>query len=1371
VEVQSRFRLSGEVLGFDVGHYDRDLPLFIDPTLSYSTYLGGGGSDKATAVAVDSFHNAYLTGFTDSLDFPATTGALRTTTGGGNDAFVVKLNATGTAVLWATYLGGSGDDRGFSIAVDGAGSAYVAGWTQSANFPTKTPKQASSGGGRDAFVAKLSPNGASLVYSTYLGGAGSDTANGIAIDSSGNAYITGSATSPNFPIVGGVQGTNRGQTDAIIAKLVPAGNALAYSTYLGGAGDDRGAAIAIDSAGNAYITGTTSSNNFTTVTPVQAALAGQQDAFAAKLNAAGSALAYSTYLGGTKDEYVEVGASIAVDASSSAYIVGTTTSADFPTASAMQSSLRGVYDAFAAKLSTAGTALVYSTYIGGASVDYANAVAVDSSGNAHVVGYTNSFDFPISGSEQPTPAGNYDAFLAKLNATGSTIGEGAFLGGTGSDTGFGIALDTAGGAYVVGQTMSSNFPLKDPIQTSNNGNLAAFAAKFAFTTVELPQGVSVTPSSGTGYTQSFTLTYSHSAGYASIKTADVLFNATATTSSACYVRYDRTLNALQLASDTGSGWVGSITPATAGTLQNTQCSLNAAGSSASGTGATLTVVVALTFKAAFPGAKNTYIQATNNADLSAGWLMRGGWTVPANNNPALVSVTPATGSGSSQSFSFVFSDGNGFADLATAEMNFNTSTAVSSACYIRYTRATNSIELASDAGNTWLGPLVLGAAGSLTNTQCGVDAALSSAIGAVNDLTVNLSILFKAVFAGGKSVYMQATDSGNVTTAWQAKGAWTVTAGGPLPPVNLSVTAPSGSGSTQTFTYVFTDPYGNADLKWAWFNINTSNLAANSCYARYTRATNVVELATDNAAGWVGSAVVGAAGKLINTQCMIDAGLSTVVASGDTLTLNISTVFKPAYAGAKNIYMQSMSNTSVVAGFQYKGSFTALADGTLPPMNVSVTPSSGSGSAQTFSFLYSDPYGYGDLQSIWLNINTSSSSVGGCYVRFTRSTNVMELANDAGTGWIGSAVIGQTGKLQNSQCSIDAGLSTVVGSGENLTLNLSMIFRSAFAGVKYIYMQSMNNTGTLGPFQYKGAYTVLAGGSLTPSNVSATPSSGSGSYKNFSFLYSDPYGAADLKWLWINIHSTNTSVGACYGRYTRATNAFELANDAGTGWLAPIYPGTAGKATNSQCSVDGAQSSVVASGDNLTMNLYIIFRPVFAGARNIYMQSMSNSSVVADFTYKGAWTVTADGALKPANTSVTPSSGSGSSPAFSFLYTDPYGFADLKWVWGTVGSTAGSANACYFRYTRATNVFELANNTGSDWAGSGTVGSAVTLQNSQCSVNLASVAVVGSGDTLTVSVPMVFKTGFTGSKNLFMQSMNNFNNVADFQWRGSWTIP
>src|SRR5262249_53572577 len=152
----------------------------------------------------------------------------------------------------------------------------------------------------------LSPNGSSLVYSTYLGGSGADSANGIAIDSGGNAYITGSTTSSNFPIVGGIQGTNRGQMDAFIAKLVPAGNALSYSTYLGGAGDDRGAAIAIDSAGNAYIVGTTSSNNLTTASPFQAALSGGQDGFVAKLNAAGSALAYSTYLGGTRDEYVEV---------------------------------------------------------------------------------------------------------------------------------------------------------------------------------------------------------------------------------------------------------------------------------------------------------------------------------------------------------------------------------------------------------------------------------------------------------------------------------------------------------------------------------------------------------------------------------------------------------------------------------------------------------------------------------------------------------------------------------------------------------------------------------------------------------------------------------------------------------------------------------------------------------------------------------------------------------------------------------------------------------------------------------------------------------------------------------------------------------
>jgi hypothetical protein len=281
-EITARYVLKDKNrVGFEVADYDLRRPLFIDP-LVYSTYLGGSGTDFGTGIAVDSSGNAYVTGFTQSTNFP-TMNPLQATYGGGYDAFVAEINPTGSALVYSTYLGGSGDDFGRGIAVDSSGNAYVIGNTLSTDFPTMNPLQPANAGDGDAFVAQLNPTGSALVYSTYLGGSGYDSGLGIAADSSGNALVTGYTLSINFPTMNPLQPANAGGYDAFVAQLNPSGSALVYSTYLGGSGDDLGYGIAVDSSGNAYVTGSTQSTNFPTMNPFQPANAGSGDAFVAKI--------------------------------------------------------------------------------------------------------------------------------------------------------------------------------------------------------------------------------------------------------------------------------------------------------------------------------------------------------------------------------------------------------------------------------------------------------------------------------------------------------------------------------------------------------------------------------------------------------------------------------------------------------------------------------------------------------------------------------------------------------------------------------------------------------------------------------------------------------------------------------------------------------------------------------------------------------------------------------------------------------------------------------------------------------------------------------------------------------------------------------
>jgi hypothetical protein len=370
-----------------------------------------------------------------------------------------ELRIDPVVLVYATFLGGSGDDSGNGIAVDAAGSAYVTGSTGSTNFPTLSPYQATPLGSGDVFVTKLTAAGNALVYCTYLGGNAPDQAFGIAVDQAGSAYVTGFTQSSNFPTQSPYQATLRGGFDAFVVKLTPAGNGLVYSTYLGGSSNDFGSGIALDGAGSAYVTGTTDSANFPTQSPYQATFHGSE-AFVVKLTPAGSALVYSTYLGGSG---LDQAFGIAVDQAGSAYITGLTGSNDFPTLSPYQATLQGgAFDAFVTKLTPAGNALVYSTYLGGNGSDYGSGIAVDGTGAAYVSGITVSTNFPTLSPYQAAFQGMQDVFVTKLTPAGNALVYSTYLGGSGCDSGNGIAVDGTGAAYVTGKTDSSNFPTHSP---------------------------------------------------------------------------------------------------------------------------------------------------------------------------------------------------------------------------------------------------------------------------------------------------------------------------------------------------------------------------------------------------------------------------------------------------------------------------------------------------------------------------------------------------------------------------------------------------------------------------------------------------------------------------------------------------------------------------------------------------------------------------------------------------------------------------------------------------------------------------------------------------------------------------------------------
>ena len=493
--VNGSFVVSKNTFSFDIKNYNKDYALIIDPlTLSYSTYLGGDDNDGAFEMTVDSSGNAYVTGYTWSNDFPSWSG-YQWINWGKRDIFVTKFRQSDNTLLYSTFLGGSDSETGRAIAADSSGNAYVTGYTDSTDFPVENAYQATYGGGNtDVFISKLSPDGASLVYSTFLGGSKSDWGYGIAVDSSGNAYVTGETYSTTFPTNNAYQLSGGGTyDDAFVTKLSPSGNAVSYSTYLGGSKNDWGNAIAVDSSGSAYLTGGTKSTDFPVHNAYQATHGGgDTDVFISKLTPAGTTLTYSTFLGGGKGDW---GKAIYVDSSENAYVTGYTESTDFPTQNPYQAAYRGgSFDAFISKLSPTGSSISYSTYLGGSNSDWGNGIAVDSSGHAYAIGTTESTDFPIQDAYQGTYAGgDTDVFISKLSPAGTTLTYSTFLGGGKGDLGNTIAVDASGNVYVAGQTESTDFPIKDAYQgLFGGGNRDCFFTKLEAET----QNISPTANAG-----------------------------------------------------------------------------------------------------------------------------------------------------------------------------------------------------------------------------------------------------------------------------------------------------------------------------------------------------------------------------------------------------------------------------------------------------------------------------------------------------------------------------------------------------------------------------------------------------------------------------------------------------------------------------------------------------------------------------------------------------------------------------------------------------------------------------------------------------------------------------------------------------------
>jgi hypothetical protein len=851
-----------------------------------------------------------------------------------------------------------------------------------------------------------------------------------------------------------------------------------------------------------------------------------------------------------------------------------------------------------------GTGLLYGTYFGGSSMDYGQAITVDSSGNAYVAGYTASLDLPLASPVQASLAGAYDAFVLELSSSGNALNFATYYGGSGLDAANGIALDPQGQLWVVGQTTSADFPIANALQSSMLGSLEAFVLKLNPVTAQPDFSLNLTQAAAT-VAAGASVTYS--------------------TSIAAANGFSGTVNLS--VSNLPAGVTGSFNPASVAGSGSSILTINASASAAVGT---YTVT-----------ATGTSGSITHNASASL--------TVTASAPPTVirpVSVAPNSGSGSSVTLSEVYSDTAGGADITKVYTFLRSSYAsypVSGACYLLWDKATSDVFLANDAGTAWQGPELMSQAGTLSNSQCTVDLGASSVSISGNNLTLNLAFTFTSSFAGTEQIWMCANNTA-VASSWVQEGSWTVP-GKSTPPASgsqisaVSVTPNSGTGTGVTLSEVYSDTAGGNDITKVYTFLRGSYAnypVSGACYLLWDKATNDVFLANDAGTAWLGPMLMAQTGTISNSQCTLNLGASSIFVSGNNLTLNLALTFTSSFSGTQQIWMCA-NNATANGSWAQEGTWTVPAASTPPPAGtqitaVSVTPNTGTGASVTLAELYSDTSGGSDITKVYTLLRGSYTSypvTGACYLLWDKATSDVFLANDAGTAWLGPMPMAQAGTLSNSQCTLNLGSSSTSVSGNNLTLNLALTFTSSFAGTQQIWMYANNATVGSGWVE-RGTWTVGAGTAATPTSitpfitpVSVTPNGGTGRSVTLAEVYSDTAGGADIAKVYTFLHSSYTAYpfsGACYLLWDKATNEAFLANDAGTAWQAPLLMGQPGTLSNSQCSLNLGASSVLVSGNNLTLNLALTFTTAFAGTQQIWMFA-NDTSVSSSWLEAGTFTV------------------------------------------------------------------------------------------------------------------------------------------------------
>jgi len=1430
-----------------------------------SSYLGGIGQDQIASIAVDGSGYVYAGGTTSTQSgFPGTSAGVITKNGSGKKGFACKIAPSLVSLSWCSIVGGAGDDSVNALTLTPAGEIVVAGQTSSVNFPVVNAVQSAFQGTSDGWFAVLGSSGSQWETVSYAGGAGSNSVNAVQAFQD-RILLAGSTTAPNLAgTSGGIQPSSGGSGDGFLQEIALGNGIILNGIYpASGTGFTHNLSFVItDPAGGSAVqtvqvnvsnpvstasacvvtlavasktlslandagTGSVGSaaaganstlqNSQCSVAAASSALSVAGNTIAVHLSLTYSSAFASVGAGATK--YVSVSASDnqGTSLSVSPAATWTLTGQQPPTVVSLSPAAgQGAAQTFALTVADPAGASDLATVelLVGTSTAPVNACAVIYSRKQNLFALLNDSGTATAGTLAPGQATTVANSQCVLNGSGSSIQ----LSGNNLIMAVSLQFATAFAA-VGGSAAKTIYAL--PLTASGLGPAGGITAVGTWTVPQpAPSGppsvTSITPSSGQGASQSFSLAVSDPLGASDLATVQLLVGSSTAAANSCSVTYIAAQKVFALSSDAGTASAGTLAPGQASTVANSQCTLNGAGSSVTLSGNSLTMVVSLQFNAAFASmgssaTKNLYALPVNAAGQgpTGGMATVGTWTVPqtpVSGTPAVVSLSPSNGAGTLQAFTLAVSDSVGASDLGSVQILVGSSAKTASACAVTYSALQNSFSLANDAGTASAGSVIPGQTSTVSNSQCSLTGAGSSAQASGTTLTMTVNLQFNVAFASlgssaTKNVYVEPVNLAGQGPAggYVVAGTWTVpqsVASGTVIPVSLAPA--SGQGMSQVFTLGSTDTAGASDIATVNLVFTGPLNLTNSCWVAYSAQKSAFGLVNDAASTYVGYVSPGQAASVSNSQCTLSGVGSAVQLSGNLLTMSVNITFNSSFATRGNGAVKTAYAFPVNAagkgptGFVSMGAWTLGQSLSSPPAVVSVAPSSGQGASQAFALTVSDPQGASDLATVQLLFNTSTATANACLVTYIAQQGTIALSNDAGTGYAGYVTPGQATTVSNSQCTLNGTGSSIQTSGNSLTVTANLQFTTAFAGTggsatKNIYALPVNaaGQGPTGGLAGVGTWTVPQPVSPAPPSVGAiTPSSGQGASQAFVLTVSDPAGASDLSSVQLLFGSSTALANACSITYSAKQNTFSLASDAGTSVAGSLTPGQATTVSNSQCTLSGAGSSVALSGSTLTMTVNLQFSGAFAAlgtsaTKNIYAEPLNSSGQgpTGGLVSVGTWTVPQT-AGPPAIGSLSPATGTGTSASFVLTVSDSAGASDLASVQLLVGSSTALVNVCSVTYIARQNTFALTNDAGTGYAAYVTPGQSTTISNSQCTLVGSGSSVQLSGTTLTMTVSLQFAAAFAGAgngpvKNVYALPLNAAGQgpSGGITLVGTWTVP